>query len=298
MAILAAIITYIGALDIGHLSSGGESSEIKHDISHVNPLYGPGTFFSWLLAVHTYMYDEYYLERDRRAAAPLLKDKSRLVVMVGYGLMAYLEQIGRAWEGDFGHAEAAARYVGDKAFEAFVIVFGIIIWRDYHSRRILPKTETESRYHSPYSYWPPLVFIFAWAFGRALEHNHDFYVLPRDHPEYKCTWKPLIPYEFRYISLPIGIIIWLATTRGGPLNRISEGILKVFWLSSMVLHNGLFGTVSPFRLTALDIRSWDQWGQLAFVSVPTVLLIYWRDFLLLPKASWTRAKNVVKWKDE
>lgn len=247
MAILAAIITYIGAINPKDIFSGEETHDTTHDISKVNPLYGPGTFFSWLLAVNTYIYEEYYHGRDGRATTVVFRDKPRLVLMVEYGLMAFLEQVGRAWKGDFGHAEAAARYVCDKAYEAFVVIFGII-WRDYLSRRSqardgLPQFKrNDMRLSSPYSFWPPLVFFLAWLVGRALEHGHDFYALTMRHRDFKLTWKPLIPYNLRYISLPIGVVFGLVTTRGRNLrNRIAECILKMFWMSSMVLHSGVFG---------------------------------------------------------
>ncbi|KAF2795464.1 hypothetical protein K505DRAFT_416425 [Melanomma pulvis-pyrius CBS 109.77] len=76
---LAAAVNYTGALDLNaYFTSGDETSQPQHDLSQVSGIYSPGTFFTWLLVVNTYMRDEYYYTPSQpKSVAPWL-DKSPL----------------------------------------------------------------------------------------------------------------------------------------------------------------------------------------------------------------------------
>jgi hypothetical protein len=56
-------------------------------------------------------------------------DKCKLVLTITYGPTAFIDQIVLIGKGDFGPWKATARYVGDKAFESFSIIFSIRIWQ-------------------------------------------------------------------------------------------------------------------------------------------------------------------------
>jgi len=170
MGIFAALVCFAGALDIpyyfDHYSWGTD------DLSQVSTIYGPGVFFSWLLGVNTYMFDEYLANRNMAPAEKPNTDRCRYVLILTYGLIAFGEQIRRAYRSEFGPPTAAARYVGDKAFESFAIIFAMRIWWA-HGQRTHQMRESGTGGHrsSRYSYWPPFVFFFAWVTARAFEYQ-------------------------------------------------------------------------------------------------------------------------------
>jgi hypothetical protein len=217
-------------------------------------------------------------------------------------LTAYGEQIVRAYHSDFGPAEAAARYVGDKAFEALTVIFSMRIWYDYllRSRRAKELPTTQTSIESPrYSYWPPFVFAAVWCASRALEYQpgRDHYVVPRRHKQFTLTWAEIIPYASRPISLPIGIVFGVLTTAGSLQARLRKSFPKVVWTSYFVLHSGAFGTVGPLRITNLDPRSADQWVPFTF-AVAGAIWQYWREVQWLPTAIKERLANLFRWNND
>jgi hypothetical protein len=117
------------------------------------------------------------------------------------------------------------------------------------------------------------------------------------HDDFKFTWAPLIPRSYRPISLAIGIFYGILTTQGTLKRRIIFGFNKMVWMSLVMLHSGLFGTISPFRLTDKDPRDKEQW-------VPVVILLagivwqYLREIIKLPQAIWLRTRNIWDWAAE
>jgi hypothetical protein len=305
MGILAAVVTYIGALNLQSYAGAHDDTSFQetHDLAVVSSVYGPGTFYTWLLAVNTYMYDEYYRDPDKKGSIQPWFDKTRFILMLGYGCMGFAEHIYRAWTGDYGPAEAAARYVGDKALQSFAIVFVISIWGEYKRRRRagLPMVNKQMDL-DPYLYWPPFIFLLTWLLGRALDHipgkehipEQQVYVIPRSHPQFKLHWDPLVPYELRPLSLPAGLILGMWSTPGSLSDRFINGFPKIVWICFILLHSGLWGTVSPLRLTNQELTARDQWIPLLLALIGTC----WQYSTDLKKSPWAvgrRVAFVTKW---
>jgi len=105
------------------------------------------------------------------------------------------------------------------------------------------------------------------------------------------TWQPLVPYDFRPLSLLVGVLFGILTTAGTLKTRLQSSFPKIVWTSFFVLHSGLFGTVGPLRLTNLDPRTADQWIPFTLVF-GGVLWQYQEEFKCLPKAVKSRAVNM------
>jgi hypothetical protein len=293
MGVLSALICYAGNLK--PFSYFDTTITETQNLDNVSPLYGPGPFYIWLIQVNTLMFDiSTYDPNTPKSISPWF-DKGRLIAILSYGMMAVLEQIIRAWLGDFSPAQAATRYIGDKAFESTAILFALKTWRDFLIRRrgILPQVEAPEKKRL-YNYWLPIIFLLALALGRALEHHATTYEIPRESPQYRMTWNPLIPKPFRPVSLGMGVLYGILSTGGNLRNRCTEGFIKIVWMSNVLLHCGLFGTLGPLRLTNKHIKDREQLIPLV-VSVLVVIWQYSRELVKMPRAALKRIENTYKW---
>lgn len=300
MGFAAFIIAYIGALNLSAYFSLPTHTPAKPDLRHeVASIYGPGNFYSWLLGVNTFMYDVYYSSPGDPLLVRPTFDKARLILIVGYGAMAIGEQVVRAWLNDFGPTEAAARYVGDKAFESLAILCATHIWSVYlrrrASRKRLPVREADQPSREPYVFWVPIIMLFAWGIGRALEHDKHVYIAPRYvNDAENLQWRG-VPYEYRPLSLAVGVLLGFFSVPGTWRDRLAEGFPCTVWSSFFLLHSGLFGTLTPLRLTGNSLTDRDQWFPLV-LSIVAVVWQYWGDICYIPWAFCKRAGNVTKWK--
>lgn len=267
--------------------------------NEVAPIYGPGVFYSWLLGVNSFMYDVYYSDPHETGPVRPTFDKSRLVVIIGYAAMAISEQVVRAWINDFSPTQAAARYVGDKAFESLAILCATHIWSVYLRRRAndttLPRSGADERRREPNIFWVPFIMLFAWGIGRALEHGKDVYVAPYNVEGADTLQWHGVPHEYRPLSLAAGFFLGFFSVPGTWSDRLREGFPCMVWCSLFLLHSGLFGTVTPLRLTGNSIKDRDQWVPL-LMSIGAVAWQYWGDIRRIPWALCRRAANVSKWK--
>ncbi|KAH7414525.1 hypothetical protein DE146DRAFT_750667 [Phaeosphaeria sp. MPI-PUGE-AT-0046c] len=297
---LAFIPTYVGALNIGAYwePSPLDTADLRHT---VNPVWGPGWFFTWLLSVNTLMYDVYYYEPNGPASRRPLFDKARLFGIVGYGGMAICEQIYRAAKKDFGPDEAVARYISDKAFESLSIIVVTHICQIYLRRRAgtLPSTHQDTSRYESYAkvFWIPFIMLFAFGFGRALVHGHECYVIPHTKTEAYFSWTAPIPYEYRPLSFVGGLALGFLSVPGTFKERLLNGFPCLVWSSLFLLHCGLFGTLTPFSLTSVDPWSRDQLIPFVLAAF-TVVYQYREDIWNLPRALAGRVVNVVKWKSD
>lgn len=299
MGVIAAIVTFGGALDLQEYFLHSKPDRTLPSLDKVSGIYGPGFMFGWLLAVNLMMYDEYYY--GKRKGTSWYADKVRLALVVVFALYAVYDQLYRAWSGDFGVSEAAARYVVDKAFESAAIMFFISAWRDNmkmgtDTQYTLPTTE-QPETRDPFEYWPAIVLFLAWAIGRASEIGRDAYYPSRRYSEHPVWWRPVIPYELRPITFPCGMIIGILSTRGRLKTRLFRGFSKGFWIAFALLHSGLFGTVGALRLTNKSMSDPEQW-------LPVVIAVlgsigqYWAELRALPHACKERIWNVFRWTEE
>jgi hypothetical protein len=300
MGFAAFIIAYIGALNLSAYFPLPTHTPADLDRRHeVAPIYGPGIFYSWLLGVNSFMYDVYYSPPHGSPSARPTFDKARLLLIVGYGAMAIGEQVVRAWLNDFGPTEAAARYVGDKAFESLAILCATRIWSVYlrrrASRKMLPVGEADRPSCETYVFWVPFIMLFAWGIGRALEHGKHVYVAPRYVKGAEdLQWRG-IPYKYRPLSLAVGVSLGFFSVPGTWRDRLAEGFPCTVWCSMFLLHSGLFGTLTPLRLTGNSLEDRDQWFPLV-LSMVAVAWQYWGDIRGIPWAICKRVGNVLKWK--
>jgi hypothetical protein len=300
MGVSAFLIAYIGALNLWAYFPSHPETPADPDRRHeVASIYGPGVFYSWLLGVNTFMYDVYYSSpHDPPSARPTF-DKARLILIVGYGAMAIGEQVVRAWLNDFGPTEAAARYVGDKAFESLAILCSTHIWSVYLRRRAsrtrLPVDEADQPIRESYVFWVPFIMLFAWSIGRALEHGKHIYVAPRYVKDADYMQWHGVPYHYRPLSLSVGVLLGFFSVPGTWRDRLAEGFPCTVWSSLFLLHTGLFGTLRPLRLTGNSLADRDQWFPL-ILSMVAVAWQYWVDICGIPWAVCKRMGNVTKWK--
>lgn len=296
MGVLSALGCFIGNLTLeAHFS---EQNTTWQSLEGVSALYGPGPFYIWLLLVNTIMFDVSTYNRKSPTTISPWFDKGRLAAVLCYGIMAVLEHIIRSCLGQFTPAQAAARYVGDKAFESTGIIFAIAEWREFLSRRagVLPNTETTASQRQ-YRYWQPQIFFLAFFLGRALEVHATRYGIPEMSPEYKISWQAWIPHMYKPVTLAVGIAFGLLTSKGSLKDRFAEGMIKIVWMSNVLCHSGIFGTLGPLRLTNKDPRDREHWITF-LVAVIGVVWQYWREVVRFPKAVWKGFGNTYKWRTE
>jgi len=248
MPFLAALALLFGALEpLAYFAGTPYENPLWGDISGVPYLCGPGAFFSWLLSVNTIMLDVYY---DKKELSWYV-DKSRLIYVLGYALYATISQVILGWKQEFGPSYTALRYITDKAFQAAGILYLCTGWKNWLKFKDLEKKPPLDRgplKEHPINALVAVIFFLAWSIGRVIEHGHESYTVPPQHPQYWHTWKA-IPREYRPVAYIFGIIIGLVTTRGTLVHKLQYGFVKMVWISFVILHSGLFGTIKPLRLT-------------------------------------------------
>lgn len=179
----------------------------------------------------------------------------------------------------------------------------------------------------PYLYWPPIVFFLVWCVGRALEHIPDSAHVPevdfttvnataysntaynstqsnstanaiytisqtRKVPHAPIHWDPIIDPKYRWATVPVGICLAFLTTPRPWSNRLWRGFPKMFYLSEILLHTGLFGTLGPFKLTSTDFRKTYQWVPFAITVIGTAYQ-YWLHLKKSPTVVWERMRYAV-----
>lgn len=301
MGVLSALVCFCGGLE--PFSYFSAKNTVTKELKNVFPIYAPAPFYTWLLAVNTLMYDAATAtapaqgQGGSRSTSPWF-DKARLAGVLLYGFFAVVEHLVRSAMGQTDPSQAAARYVADKAFESTGILFAIIEWKKFRNVRkneakTLPHAGNPQTTHG-YLHWLPWIFVLAFSVGRALEQHIDRYVIPLKSEHYKMMWDPVIPKEWRPISLVIGLAFGLLSSRGSLKRRCEKGWIKVVWMSNVILHSGLFGTLGPLRLTDKDPRAIGQWLPFVFVVVGTCVQ-YWRDLVKFPAAARKRLTYMFKW---
>lgn len=294
MGIPAVLLVYIGCLSpFSYQGVRGNDSDPKLD--EVSFLYEPALFLPWLFSVNTIMLDICLYGRDNKGVHKRphwMVDKSRLTMVITYGLIAYVHFLVLAWKNDLGPSVAAARYVSDKAFESTALCYTLSLWQEYMNRRLRIPSNTAN---ALYLYWPPFVYVFAFASGRCLQHSaKDAYSIPLEHNDFRLVWEPLIPRHLRALAVLVGALYGCGTTRGGFWRRLTFGFNKTVWMALVFLHSGLFGTISPFRLTAKNPKDIAQCSPLAFVVLVS-LWVYCHEAKRLPGAIKVRFLNVFDW---
>ncbi|PVH76584.1 hypothetical protein DL98DRAFT_574259 [Cadophora sp. DSE1049] len=300
MGVLSASVCFIRGLEI--LSYFSVKNTITQELKNVNSLYAPAPFFIWLFTVNTLMYDVATYDetnQKQRSTSPWF-DKARLAGILLYGFAAVMEHLIRSAIGQTTPSQAAARYVADKAFESIGILFAIVEWKKFRNRNVTRNDLPQDRLPQTartYLYWLPFIFFLAFSVGRALERHIDRYVIPLESEHYKLTWNPVIPKEYRPISLGVGLLFGLLSSHGNLKSRCEEGWIKVVWMSNVILHSGIFGTLGPLRLTDKDPTSVGQWLPFVIFVIGTCWQ-YWRDLVNLPAAARKRFSNIYKWHSE
>ena len=124
MAILAVLITYIGALNVpGNFRNDSVPQDPAwQDISHVYDVYGPGQFLSWLLAVGSLHYDCY----NRPLHDYRWLDKTKLLGVGMYASFAIFHYMLLTLRQEFGPDHAAARQVADKTYESAALIYFLV----------------------------------------------------------------------------------------------------------------------------------------------------------------------------
>ncbi len=97
-------------------------------------------------------------------------------------------------------------------------------------------------------------------------HGHESYTIPLRYPQYWHVCKA-IPHEYRPVSFIFDIVIGLMTTRGTFVHKLQYGFVKMVWISFVILHSGLFGTVKPLRLTDKSPFAPEELFPFLFVAV-------------------------------
>jgi hypothetical protein len=295
MGFLSGLLCYIGSLKpLSYI----EKSTTALPLNGVNPIYQPAGFYIWILQVNTLMYDVATYDHTKPHSRSPFYEKGRLFAIAAYGTAAILEYLIRSWLGQTNPEQAAARYVADKTFESAGILFAIYEWRKYLNGRknILPQTQSAGTVQQ-YLYWLPIIYMLAFGIGRALETHIDTYTRPLESKHYKLVWRGVIPLEWRPISAVIGTLFGILTSSGSLKNRFVEGCIKIVWMSNFFLHCGIFGTVTPLRLTDSDPRSLAQWLPFALALTATAG-VYWRELANLPAATIKSARNLFRWGNE
>ena len=148
----------------------------------------------------------------------------------------------------------------------------------------------QERNRNDFLIWPALILSGAWFSVHNLEYGLDVYHIPEEHGQYRAHWGGL-PWEFRPLSLLIGMLAGVALSEGDIRQRIINGFGKGFYIAFVVLHSGLFGTLGCLRMTNKGLAEPGQYMPLVGTGL-TLLLQYRKTVRKLPGAAWKRAKNV------
>lgn len=243
--LIAILSVYIGCVD--YLPKPDIDSA-KWKLSEVPAVYGPGPVLSWVWTVNCLIYDAY------QAKDTSWLDVARIVPTLGYAGFATGDHVIRAWRKDLGPSFAAGRYVSDKAFETMTILYIVQWFRTYLSEGA--RTTSLPR-HRPTQFRtlisPCWILCGIWVAGRLLTLLEETFVhkIGGD-SQLPISWEPVIPRKFRGLTFVVGLgfAMLINFRKSQDIQTIFWKALPFgFWLSLAILHSGLYGTISPLRLT-------------------------------------------------